>query len=615
MKLTPENKARFDEILDALPGEALGAPARAAPGAGAGGLAQPRGDRATWRGSSTSSPAQVHDTASFYTMFRLQAGGEDAHRGVHDALLRARRRRGAARARPAASSASSRARPRADGKFTVKRRRVPGRLRRRARGAGERRVARARDRRPTSTACSRARRSRRTFEWPKSPGEHILLRRTSGRRTRPRSTSTRRAAATRSSKKWLTMTPDDDHRRWSRSRACAAAAAPASRPGMKWSFLPEGQPEAALPVRERRRERARHLQGPRDHRARPAPADRGDRGELPRDPLEDGLHLHPRRVPRGLRGRSRRPLAEAYARGLRRARTSSAPGIDVEIHVHRGAGSYECGEETALIESLEGKRGQPRIKPPFPAVVGLYGCPTIVNNVETLRERAPHPRRAAPSGSRPTAPRRTAGPSSTRSAATWRARAATRRRWARSPCASSSTARATRGGIAERAQAEGGGPRRLLDAGAHAPTRSTSPMDFDSVAKAGSMLGSAGTHRDGRLHLHGVDGEEPHLLLQARVLRQVLALPRGHGLDAAAARRASRRARASRRTSTRCSKVTDSIARQDGVPVRRRGHRPARSRRSPSSATSSSTTCARSAAGRRWRPTFEEALAQAAERR
>ena len=59
-------------------------------------------------------------------------------------------------------------------------------------------------------------------------------------------------------------------------------------------------------------------------------------------------------------------------------------GVDVEIHVHRGAGSYECGEETALIESLEGKRGQPRIKPPFPAVVGLYGCPTIVNNVETL---------------------------------------------------------------------------------------------------------------------------------------------------------------------------------------------------------------------------------------
>ena len=57
---------------------------------------------------------------------------------------------------------------------------------------------------------------------------------------------------------------------------------------------------------------------------------------------------------------------------------------DLDIIVHRGAGSYVCGEETALIESLEGKRGNPRLKPPFPASVGLYGCPTIVNNVETL---------------------------------------------------------------------------------------------------------------------------------------------------------------------------------------------------------------------------------------
>lgn len=57
---------------------------------------------------------------------------------------------------------------------------------------------------------------------------------------------------------------------------------------------------------------------------------------------------------------------------------------NLDIVVHRGAGSYVCGEETALIESLEGKRGNPRLKPPFPANVGLYGCPTIVNNVETL---------------------------------------------------------------------------------------------------------------------------------------------------------------------------------------------------------------------------------------
>ena len=59
-------------------------------------------------------------------------------------------------------------------------------------------------------------------------------------------------------------------------------------------------------------------------------------------------------------------------------------GIDVQIHSHLGAGAYICGEETALLESLEGKKGQPRFKPPFPANFGLYGCPTIVNNTETL---------------------------------------------------------------------------------------------------------------------------------------------------------------------------------------------------------------------------------------
>ena len=59
-------------------------------------------------------------------------------------------------------------------------------------------------------------------------------------------------------------------------------------------------------------------------------------------------------------------------------------GYDLEVHIHRGAGAYICGEETALIESIEGKRGLPRLKPPFPAVVGVFGCPTVVNNVETL---------------------------------------------------------------------------------------------------------------------------------------------------------------------------------------------------------------------------------------
>jgi NADH-quinone oxidoreductase subunit F len=76
-------------------------------------------------------------------------------------------------------------------------------------------------------------------------------------------------------------------------------------------------------------------------------------------------------------------LAKARAAGYV-GKNIFGTGFDCEIHIHRGAGAYEAGEETALIESLEGKRAQPRIKPPFPAVEGLWGCPTAVNNVETL---------------------------------------------------------------------------------------------------------------------------------------------------------------------------------------------------------------------------------------
>ena len=76
-------------------------------------------------------------------------------------------------------------------------------------------------------------------------------------------------------------------------------------------------------------------------------------------------------------------IEKAYAAGFLGANILGS-GFDCDVYVHRGAGAYEAGEETALIESLEGKRAQPRIKPPFPAVAGLYQCPTAVNNVETL---------------------------------------------------------------------------------------------------------------------------------------------------------------------------------------------------------------------------------------
>ncbi len=144
-----------------------------------------------------------------------------------------------------------------------------------------------------------------------------------------------------------------------------------------------------------------------------------------RDGLRARLHLRPRRVPardRAARGRDRgRPRA-----GLPRARASSGRDFAFDIEVRRGAGAYICGEETALFNSIEGFRGEPRNKPPFPVEKGLFGKPTVINNVETLvcvphdrarrRRRVRRDRHAA---SRP-------GPSSSASRATSRGPASTR---------------------------------------------------------------------------------------------------------------------------------------------------------------------------------------------
>ncbi|AFC71690.1 NADH-quinone oxidoreductase subunit NuoF [Rickettsia australis] len=78
-----------------------------------------------------------------------------------------------------------------------------------------------------------------------------------------------------------------------------------------------------------------------------------------------------------------RALDEAYKDGLI-GKNACGSGFDCNIYLHRGAGAYICGEETALLESLEGKKGMPRLKPPFPAGFGLYGCPTTINNVESI---------------------------------------------------------------------------------------------------------------------------------------------------------------------------------------------------------------------------------------
>ena len=181
-----------------------------------------------------------------------------------------------------------------------------------------------------------------------------------------------------------------------------------------------------------------------------------------------------------------RAIGEAYEAGVLGDNVLGS-GFKLDMRVHRGAGAYICGEETGLLESLEGKRGQPRIKPPFPAVVGAFGCPTVINNVETLcnvphiidrggdwfrghRHRRAQHRPQALLRLRPReAPRRLRVPDRRHP----RRRARQRRRHAR------------------RAEAQGLHSRRRVGADARRRRSRDVPMDFDSLAKAGSMLGSA----------------------------------------------------------------------------------------------------------------------------
>ena len=145
-----------------------------------------------------------------------------------------------------------------------------------------------------------------------------------------------------------------------------------------------------------------------------------------------GEALHPLR-------RVRYAVEQAYAKGYL-GRDILGSGFDLDIVVHAGAGAYICGEETALLDSLEGRRGQPRLKPPFPATAGLYASPTVVNNVETS-PRSRRSSRAAARGSAPWAGRRAPVRRSTRCPGTSPAPVSTRRRWApRSGSCSSSRA-------------------------------------------------------------------------------------------------------------------------------------------------------------------------------
>jgi NADH-quinone oxidoreductase subunit F len=182
----------------------------------------------------------------------------------------------------------------------------------------------------------------------------------------------------------------------------------------------------------------------------------------------------------------RRAIRDAEAKGLLGEKLFGTD-YSLRIHVHRGAGAYICGEETGLIESLEGKRANPRIKPPFPAVHGLFGCPTIVNNVETIA-CVKHIIARGSAWFRAIGPETGPGP--------------------KLYCISGHVQRPgvyelpMGTSLRELIEVHAGGmlPGRTLKAvipgGSSVPVLTASEidiaMDFDSVAKAGSMLGSAG---------------------------------------------------------------------------------------------------------------------------
>jgi NADH-quinone oxidoreductase subunit F len=256
--------------------------------------------------------------------------------------------------------------------------------------------------------------------------------------------------------------------------------------GMKWSFVPKGT------------DKPKYILANGDESE---PGTCKDRPLMELDPHQmiEGMVIAGRAIgsERGyiyIRGEYRYVLdivetaiEEAYAKGYL-GKNILGSGFNFDLYGHTGAGAYECGEESALMESLEGKRGYPRIKPPFPAVVGLYGCPTIINNVETLSSVPPIIMRGAE----------------------WYAGLGTPKNGGTRLFAISG--HVNRPGIYELPmgfnlkrmieEVAGGIPggkklKAVIPGGSSCPLLSADEidvaMDFDSVAKIGSMLGSGGT--------------------------------------------------------------------------------------------------------------------------
>jgi NADH-quinone oxidoreductase subunit F len=484
MEFTPENKRKFDEILERYPVKRSALlPALSLAQEQFGYLSREAMEYLAKLLDLT--PAQVHDTASYYAMYRFQPEGEtllefcttlSCSLGGAEGLLQSTCRK----------LGISEGGTSADGRFTVKRVECLAACG----GAPAVQVDGGWLEGATEADIDRVLAGetvRRPFVWPQSPGEHILFRNVWKKNSQALATY-QAGGGYANLKKYLSMKPEDIIETVKRSnlRGRGGAGFPT---GLKWSFLPKENPKP------------RYLCVNADESE---PGTYKDRVIIEQDPhqLIEGTVVSCHAI------RSR--TAYIYIRGefhegarilegaLQEARAAGyvgrnilGTGVDVEVHVHRGAGAYECGEETALLESLEGKRGQPRMKPPFPANVGLYGCPTIVNNVETLicvpliLERGPEwfagygveknggPKLYSISGhvKRPGSYEAPMG-----------------RVTLRELIYGDGYAQGIRGGRKLKAVVPGGSSTPVLTA-----DEIDIGMDFESVAKAGSMLGSAGT--------------------------------------------------------------------------------------------------------------------------
>ena len=271
-----------------------------------------------------------------------------------------------------------------------------------------------------------------------------------------------------------------------------------------------------------------HLQGPRADAEEPAPADRGDDHRAPtrRAPTAPSSTSAASTSTRPTSSRPR--VAEAREKPATSASASCGSDHTLDLVVHRGAGAYICGEETALLDSLEGKRGNPRLKPPFPALQGLYQGPTLINNVETLMN-VPHHRADGRRGVRQDRHRdldRHEG------RLRLRLRAAPRQLRDRARHAVARDHLRPRRRAARGPQGQGLVPRRLERAGAARHRREPRPALRLRLAGEGRLDARLGRdHRRRRLDPDRRRRAEDGEVLPPRVLRQVHAVPRGHQLD------------------------------------------------------------------------------------